>query len=731
MKLKTKTIAIATLFTLILVVSTFAWTFAQPTPQRGPQIDVVRFKVVKSPDSVLFEMMTTDPATGLTGLDIATDLIRPADIETMASAGRTITTVPGFHMGFIRFNVRPDQTYRPGGASEENLLKGKVLSDVNFRYALFQCYDQDTIVASIYKYTVTPVKSMVPPAQGGWRNPGIVKPPYNPGNPITSTPGDGSACGVLKAAGYTYVGGEWKTPTAWGDEGDKPIPDLKVFTPTYETAPTSAEHGARFTTDCQNIGLPIVHEPMDFESYLELVYGEANFDLFMVFYGLARFPDHLYDMCHSSQDCQLVPWAYNAPGLHSDDLDDLVETIKFSLDHDEKVAAAWAAQEMLYDISYPECAFSTMMLYSRMYFNAHMNELTGVVNSPGYGSDNSWTYLNMRWTPGSDYERIEGTDDHVVIWQCGEEPESFNPCFAHTVYAWLIIAPALDGLMAVNPYTHQDMPWIATSWDTDQLPANYPVTLDSDNRYYEVDKDETYVIEEGMKVTYHLRNDVEWHDGNIYKASDAEFNLEFLRDNEIPRYMSTWEHIVDVQCPDDTTVIVYSNVTSQWLLYDFAGDAALMPPPVWSWLDGKPLQDILAYDPEGNLTTPTGAGPRFGTEWCPTQVYGTGPFIYTYYDPVAMYIDMPANRYYFLETGEIEALKATMFHSIGDVDNNGEVWGNDKTRYSLSYAYSSGEVPPYDVDADISGPEGVPDDMVDAWDGVLINFFWTDKKEYP
>jgi len=385
---------------------------------------------------------------------------------------------------------------------------------------------------------------------------------------------------------------------------------------------------------------------------------------------------------------------------------------------------------MLYDMAYPECAFSTMMLYSRMYFNGHMNGLTGVVNSPGYGSDNSWTYLNMRWVPDDPHERIEGTDDHVVIWQCGEEPESFNTNFAHTVYARLIIDPTQDGLLSVNPYTHEDMPWIAYDWTTDLLPTTYPLVLDSDNRYYGVNDGETFVIEDGMKVTYYLRDDVEWHDGNIYTASDAEFNLEFIRDNEIPRFMSAWEHVVDVQCPNPTTVEVYSNVTSQWLLYDFAGLAAAMPPPVWRWLDGEPLLDILAYAPELNSTTPTGAGPRFGTEWCPIQVYGTGPFIYTYYDPVAMYIDMPANRYYFLETEEIEALKATMFHAIGDVNEDGEVWGVDKTRYSLSYGYSSGEGP-FDAGADITGPFGVPDGMVDAWDGVLISFFWGDNKEYP
>lgn len=721
MKLNTKLIAIVTLLALISIASILPLAYVQPTPQRGPKIDVLRQTVVKSPDSVLIDMIACQ-------LDFAPDLIRPGDAEIFDAEGFTITSAPGFHMGHIGFNIRSDQSYR----RDDGLLVGKILSDVWFRFALFKCYDQDTIVASIYKYIVTPIRSLVPKAQGGWLNPAVPRIPFNPGdkNGAGVWPTDDTACGVLRYAGYTYDAGanNWRTPAAWGDEGGQLIPYLGCFTPTYEVAPTSAEHGARWITEVNNIGLTsVTHEPAEFAPYLDKVFNEANFDMYMVFWGLGRFPDHLYDMLHSSQDCAVYPWRYNSPGVNDTALDALLDIIKFSLDHDAKMTAAYEIQERLYDYNYPLSAFCYLQLYSRVYFCAFKPGLRGIVNSPGYGADNSWTYLNIHWESGHPNERIE-SGKSVFIYNLGEEPELLNPCFSHTVYAWAIAGQVVDGLIEVNPYTHEDLPWLADSWSTETFTGT--VTLDSDNRYLGVSAGGTVEVTNGMIVTFNLNSTVEWQDGNLYVPSDAEFNLEFLRNNEIPRYTSMWQHVVDVQVINATAFKVISDLTSQWLLYDFAADAALLPPPVWRHLDGKGQPAILGYDPGANTTTPTGAGPRFGTDACPNQLYGTGPFVYVYYDPIAQYTDMPANRYYFKETAEIEAMKVRIFHNIGDVNRDGEVWGVDKTRYSRSYDYESGESE-YDEDADLTGPEGVPDGIVNAWDGVLINFFWGDKKEYP
>jgi peptide/nickel transport system substrate-binding protein len=708
------------LVTLISITSMITSTMAQPTPQRGPVIDVLRQKVVKSPDAVLIDMIGCQ-------LDFAPDLIRPADIETFDSEGFTITSTPDFHMAHIGFNIRANQSYR---RRWDGLLVGKILSDVNFRLATLKCYDQNTIVASIYKYIVTPIRSLVPSAQGGWCNPAVPRIAFNPGDPFTATPGDGTACGTLLAAGYTYDAGanNWRTPAGWGAEGGKLIPEIHCLAPTYEVQPTSAEHCRRWITACNNIGLTSMWlGQIEFSAYLIRVFGYADFDIYMTLWDLGRFPDHIYDMCHSSQDCLLHPWRYNAPGINDPELDALLEVVKFGLDHDAKVIAAHQVQANLYDETKPY-AFCYMQLFSRVYFNAFKPGLRGIVNSPGYGAGNSWSYLNMHWLDGHSNMRIED-GKAVVIYQLGEEPELLNPCYAHTMYAWDIINAVVDGLMAVNPYTHEDIPWLADSWEISE-PFSTTVTLDSDNRYLEVLAGATVEVTNGMNVTFYLNSTVEWQDGNPFVPTDCEFCLEFLRNNEIPRYASMWEHIVDVQVINATAFKIVSDTASQWLLYDFAGVAALLPPPVWRHLDGQPLDYILAFDPSTNTTMPTGAGPRFGTEWCPTQLYGTGPFVFAFYDPITMYADMPANRYYFKETAEVAALKTEMFHNIGDVDRDGEVWGVDKTRYSLSFGYELGE-PEFDVDADITGPLGVPEGKVDAWDGVLISFFFGNKKEYP
>jgi hypothetical protein len=175
-----------------------------------------------------------------------------------------------------------------------------------------------------------------------------------------------------------------------------------------------------------------------------------------------------------------------------------------------------------------------------------------------------------------------------------------------------------------------------------------------------------------------------------------------------------WEHVVDVQTSGNN-VTVYVNQTSQFLIYDFAGDAALLPPDVWTPLDGQPLRDILAYNPSAE------SGPGD----VPTKLYGTGPFVFEYYDPTGMYAEHTANRDYFLTTEEIAGIKAGLFHDIGDVDWDGEVWGGDKADYSLAYGTDVGD-DDYNPDANLIG-----ETIVDALDGFLISIHWGDKKEYP
>ena len=702
----------------------------------GPVIDKLRLKVVMyawPPDAPLSKMLngSTDvwttlvsPANERDATMAAGDFLRESDIETLHDYGFTITSAPGYDVAYFCFNIRPDQSYKDWMGNPE---AGPVLSDVNFRHALFHAYNQKELFAPCW--TIKPVQSLVPPAQCDWVNPTVPTHPYNPGDPLIQ-PGQlgfdpHSSCGILWSAGYTYSSGDnnWVTPYDLNNDTilNDLIPEMRVVTPTYERAPTSAEHGARWCAECNAIGVPVWHDPREFWPYLANVFGDANFDICFVGINVDRFPDFLYDLCHSSQDCLVYPWRYNAPGLCDPELDSLAETVKYSLDHDAKVAACYEVQERLCNESY-DYAFAYLPAYSKECFGAHQPGLLGIVNTEGHGSDNMWTYLNMHWEPGHPNERLEDGKT-VVVWCLQDEPELLNPTSAGSTYAWTIMNPIFDPLIAVNPYTHEDVPWLAESWTLEEFTGT--VTLDSENRYLGIQAGGTVEVTNGMNVTFNLNSTVEWHDGNPYTPSDAEFNLEFLRNNQIPRYTSMWQHVVDVQVINATAFVVVSNTTSQWLLYDYAGDAALLPPPVWAPLDGKPLNAILGYDPTANTTKPTGAGPRFGTETCPNQLYGTGPFIFDYYDPYAEYADMPANRYYFKSTAEIQSQLVEMFHKIGDVNRNGDVWGVEIVRWRWAFGHILGE-PEYDPDADLN-----EDGIVDAVDGDLIGYNFGYKRTYP
>jgi peptide/nickel transport system substrate-binding protein len=670
-----------------------------PEERRGPVIDIFRAKVIKNPDAQLLAMQNEEGV-------VLTDLIRPGDIVKLDAEGFTITSAPGFHMGHIGFNIRPNRDYLTP-PYKCNPAAAPFMSDVNFRHALFHLYNQEEIVASIYGYIVLPIQSLVPPAQGGWVNPDVPLHPYNPGdktgttvyNPATGENED--ACSILRYGGYTYDAGE----DNWRNSGGTLVPTITLWTPTYETAPTSADHGARFVATCNTYGVTsIEHVPRDFAPYMDDV-DIGDFDMYMVFWSLGRFPDHLETMCHSDHDVAVVPHDYNLPGCHDPDLDAAVRTIITSLDHSEKLAAAYEAQRILYDEDYPNAAFSYMQLYSRIYFNGFNPDLRGIVNSPGYGSANGWTYMNIHWAPGT--ERLEGGET-IVEWIWGEEPELLNPCSATTVYAWDIIDKTLDGMIAVNPYTHEDMPWMATDWDVDVWPDAGGSGVD------------------WMNLTFYLRDDIYWQDGNQYTAEDAEFSLEFLRDNEIPRYMGMWMWLHDVEVLDTYTFRAIMTTTSQFLLYDVAGTAALLPPQVWAPWDGQPLVNIMQYDPSTD-TSATGMGPWFGTGsgYASTHLFGTGPFVFEFYNPSLMYSDLHQFKGYFLTTAEIQDMKTEMFHKIGDVNRDGYIDVFDLSTLGVSYGCFSW-MPCYNVNADLN-----LDGVCDGRDLALITWHWGEQKEYP
>ncbi len=676
----------------------------------GPEIEVLQMPIIRAHDDRLIAMQSGQA-------HVWTDLIRHGDIEALAAAGFTVTSDAGFHMGYIGFNIRPlSQQW----ADPDHTIPRRTdttiwpLADVAFRHALFHCYDQETMLASTFGYTVTAMQSLVPPALGGWVNPGLRTHPYNPGNPFTSVAGEHSSCGILKAAGYVFVDADSSGTVTRADYwtiGGVKMPHMKLWTSTMECG-FSNPLGNWFIADLKKIGLAatvwngfsgLEHYPAEFAEYIDKVYS-GLFDAFMLFWSLGRFPDYLYSLCHSSQICGPAPdekGLGNAPGINDPEIDAAVETIMFSLNNVDRLAATYEAQERLYDPEVCDQALAYMPLYSRTYFNAFNPDLEGIIKSPGFGSNNEWTLLNIRWTLGT--ERYTPDERTLLKWILLETPVNLNP-FSGTRYSWDIMSRTIDGLLDMNPYNHEDVGAIAYDWDIVATPTGPGA----------------------MEITFHLRRGVFWQDGKPYTADDAKFNWMFLKNNQIPVYADTWQPIQNVVVIDDYTVKVVLSETSQYVSYYLAETAAMLPPPVWSWLDGKPLTQILSYSPSTNTTKPTDAGPWFGTPQGPkTQLYGTGAFVFDYYDQAGQIAQLHQFSGYFRNSDNIHAQKVEMFWAAGDVNRDGTVWADDLGRVGVQFGRFWFE-PEYDPDCDFN-----QDGVIDIFDLSTVSFHFGEQRENP
>ncbi len=695
--------------------------------QSDQEIDLLRFTVIKGPDNTRYAIQTelnhVWPSMSMP-IDVGSPILmgadgapRVSDIEQLEDDGFFVKMparggmIPGLSLQvvYIAFNIRNTTTiqsyYRPE-------ITYWPLHDAEFRHALVHSYNQLEIVPAIYGYAATPVRSLVSGYQSKYYNSAVPIHPFDPGDPFTSPESEHSTCGILKAAGYTFVDADSSETVTnldyWNTPDGNPLPLIQIMTPLAEVAPTSHQHVSEFVKDLKSIGLAansengmhgLVNYDVDFGEMLSLVYEQAEFDAYFVCTNFGRIwsPGQLYSLLHSSQDCLTYLGRSNAPGVHDPTIDTLCDAVKFSLDPNDAEVAAKEIQEKLYWPELPNAdnfALAYMCMFTEYHFSAYNPDLRGILQSWAYGSNNKWTFLNINWAPGT--ERIEDGKT-LVVWALSDEPETCNPLCASSKNAWELLARSYDGLTSVNPYNLYDIPWLASSWSVQETAS-------------------------GMELNFTLREDVYWQDGYHFTAYDVEFCLEFVRDYQMPRYAGILSTLSDVVATNATHLTITVNEAGFDLFYDFASLAAMLPPQIWDrpWTD---TQAILDYDP----TEPYNVAPGYtpGPSPTPTNLFGTGPWIFQFYDAVSMHGDLWRNANYFMSTLAIDDLLADMFWEVGDINRDGIINVIDVTLWSRSFGYWWYE-PFYDIATDLNS-----DGIVDFLDGMrlLMRLLW--QREYP
>ena len=525
---------------------------------KGPHIKDLYMVIYRDPDSQMLALQKGE-------LDVLGDITRPSDVDRLGSSPEVALSISrGFHLFFMAFNLRKEPW-----------------NDRALRQAAAMAVPSRQIVRDIFSGYSEPVDTYLPP----------VSPYHEPDVEIHEHDPDGART-LLAEAGWKWTPDGTLIPPG----GEQPLKPVKLLTPTAQVAPTTAEISNRIADALKGIGIPLSAEPLDFSTMISRL-DHHDFDLFVMAWSLSRDPDSLFAFFHSSMD---VVGGYNIQGLHDPQLDEVLEALRWAPDEKTAHKAAREAQRMLSEIS------PWIPIYSRYMVAAVRKEWDGVVSTRSTSADNLWTLLNMKPSQGG---------ERPVMWCLSEEPRSLNPLSTSSAYDWQVLGLIYDGLLAVDPETLGDIPWLATGWEVETVG-------DGGGSH--------------TRLTFRLREGVRWHDGFAFTSRDVRKTLEFLKKHEIPRYYDSVRDIERVETPDDHTVIVTMGNVSFWHLHNIGGS------PVFPAHILESVKDWETWQP-ARETHPSEKGS--------TALVGTGPFIFREYRP-GEFVHLVRNEDFWLLGGD-------------------------------------------------------------------------------
>ena len=261
------------------------------------------------------------------------------------------------------------------------------------------------------------------------------------------------------------------------------------------------------------------------------------------------------------------------------------------------LADLWKAQALLQQKLFYVAVW--VPVYSRDYIDSFKPGLTCWVESKGYGAGTQaliWTLCSIH--------RVGTEVGGTLNWHVSGDVVSLNLIAYRWVYEAQIINPILDSLLNINPYTHEDMPWIAIKWKIEPWNASLGVT--------------------GAKYTFWIRNDVLWQDGLPVTAYDIKWNWDYITKIKVAKWADLWKYYQKGEIIGDYIVAAYTNRTSFWDVYTYAGLALVFAPQIYSKL--PTLTEATAFRPWAiSYKAHTGIDPPADKPGL-TCLFGTGPY---------------------------------------------------------------------------------------------------------
>jgi len=581
-----------------------------------------------------------------------------------------------------------------------------------FRLALTYLTDKDYISTEILKGYGGIMDTWLPVPLMGWADlenltdSSFVYPGPNGNVTIDSlvyTHDVDKAKALLDAAGFTVntatgvridPKGDWSTTGAAG--GD--LKPLIFYIRLDDTLRKAA--GEKLAADMEEIGLPVDVRITEKTVCFKAVMQEYNYHIYTGGYSYGVDPwECLHGNFHSEQYWAPIGFAGGYQGFCHHDFDyyagDMVKNGRTL----EEVQIG--ARNATYIANKYVCSIP---IWSTLGVHAYDKTWEGVVNHEGYG---------IPWGTGGVFQwslfNMYKTGEDTINYGLKSNPDSLHIVGSEWVYEFEILDAIYDCLFYRNPYNlAETYPALATSWTTG--------TWDTDKIY----------------VNFTLRDGVKWHDGTLFTPEDAKWAIEFTRDCGPGVAWQGMQNLPDVDHVDawSNGIVVYFETGSYWAV-NLAGTIRCFPSKkIWMAAseaigfgydaETHTFEDRLAvkdYHPwEMDVYDASTGG--VGSDGIIDLVQdGTGPWIYVGADPLLMeYIDLKANREYFLSQDEVSTYLADAFWTVGDANRDREV--NIADMQVMARALGTDDTWPvgtdwnqFNPDADLNG-----DNKVDATD---------------
>ena len=444
-------------------------------------------------------------------------------------------------------------------------------ADKEVRRAAALAIDRNNIVRTIYSGYCEPINSWLPPVSP-WALPESSRTIYDPAK----------SRAILKKLGYS-----WDLRGLLVAPDGKPLKKLKLLTPLARVAPTTAEMAEQIADSLHAVGFPVEVEPMDFSALVAKL-DRKDYSMAVLAWSMGRNPDSLYSFYHSSMD---VEGGYNVTGTHDKRLDAALVRLRFAKDRAAAERASVECQRLLADI------VPSIPIYSRFSVSVISKRWKNVLTTDKITADNMWTLMMAEPADG------KARRMNMVL---AEEPRSMNPFTASSAYTWQVLGMIYEALLGTDPFTLNDMPALAESWSV---------------------KTEGSGTTARTVLTFKLADGLKWNDGSPLTASDVKATIEFLKKNEIPRYLDMVKDVRSISVSDGRIVVRMSGV-SYWYL-DNIGGIPVFPKKVLNaikdWQNWNPMDKAGAYGPRG--------------------LVGCGPFMIDEYRP-GEYVMMKRNPHY-------------------------------------------------------------------------------------